>query len=152
MVKLLLFVLLLRFTPKFADALVLTSSKWRHQQLNPIFNRKMDSICRNSLANPPRTITTFLWGSSYSSDTEELIEVDKKIRALEYCLDNFGSIPVPTDENESFCELVKKYENGEEALLRDFLMVLVDQRTALLRQTDTFVELEGTIGMKNGYL
>ena len=72
----------------------------------------MDSISRNSLANPLRTITTFLWGSSYSSDTEELIEVDRKIRALEYCLDNFGSIPVPTDESERFCELVKKYETA----------------------------------------
>jgi hypothetical protein len=55
--------------------------------------------------------TAFCGSNSDNSVVDDpLQEVRQEIRAVEYCLDNFGNITIPTKENESFRKLVSIYK------------------------------------------
>ena len=55
--------------------------------------------------------TSFCGSNSDNFDVDDpLQEVQQKIRALEYCLYNFGNITIPTNVTESFCKLVTIYK------------------------------------------
>jgi hypothetical protein len=55
--------------------------------------------------------TAFCGSKSDNSDVyDPLQKVQQEIRAVKYCLYNFGNITIPTKENESFCELVSIYK------------------------------------------
>ena len=48
--------------------------------------------------------------NSDNFDDDPLQNVREKIRAVEYCLYNFGNITIPTKENESFRKFVSIYK------------------------------------------
>jgi len=71
---------------------------------------------------------------------DPLQEVQQEIRAVEYCLYNFGNITVPTKENESFRKLVSIYKKFKvEDDLVGMLKDLQGKETKLLRSNTAAV-------------
>ena len=48
--------------------------------------------------------------SDYSDVVGPLQDVQQKIRAVEYCLDNFGNMTLPDNADKAFIQLIRRYQ------------------------------------------
>ena len=85
---------------------------------------------------------------------DPLQQVKQEIRAVKYCLYNFGNITIPTKENESFRKLVSVYKKFKvEDDLVGMLKDLQGEKTKLLpSNTATVVKGMGTSGRVIRYI
>ena len=55
--------------------------------------------------------TAFCGSNSDNSDVNDpLQEVQQEIRAVKYCLDNFGNITLPDNADKAFIQLIRRYK------------------------------------------
>ena len=59
-------------------------------------------------------------------------EVQQKIQAVKYCLDNFGNITLPYDADKAFIQLIRRYDSADKAMLLGMLKDLQGEETILL--------------------
>ena len=72
-------------------------------------------------------------GSFSSSDAvDPLQDVQQKIRAIEYCLDNFDNVMVPFDADVTFARLIRRYDSADKGTLLALLKDLQGEKTILL--------------------
>ena len=78
--------------------------------------------------------TAFCGSNSDNSDVDyPLQEVQQKIRAVEYCLDNFGNITIPDNADKAFIQLIRRYKKFKvEDDLVGMLKDLQGEKTKLL--------------------
>ena len=70
---------------------------------------------------------------------DRLQEVQQELRAVEYCLDNFGNMTLPDDADKAFIQLIRRYDSADEALLLGLLKELQGQETKLLPNNEATV-------------
>ena len=63
---------------------------------------------------------------------DRLQEVQQELRAVEYCLYNFGSMTLPDDADKAFIQLIRRYDSADEAMLLGLLKDLQGEKTKLL--------------------
>jgi hypothetical protein len=84
---------------------------------------------------------------------DPLQEVQQKIRAVEYCLYNFGNITIPDNADKAFIRLIRIYDCDDEVWLRGLLKDLQGEKTKLLpSNTATVVKGMGMIGRVIRYI
>jgi hypothetical protein len=77
--------------------------------------------------------TAFCGSNSDNSDVDNpLQEVQQKIRAVEYCLDNFGNITLPDGADKASIRLIRRYDSADKAMLVGMLDNLQAKETKLL--------------------
>ena len=74
------------------------------------------------------------FSSSFSSSNavDQLQDVQQKMSSIEYCLDNFGNITVPTDADLTFARLIRRYDSADKGTLFSLLKDLQGKKTILL--------------------
>ena len=116
-----------------------TSTSWI------LSNRKISQQIRTThvplISSGPTTVTsrctlsyTACCGSNsdYSGVVDPLKDVQQKIRAVEYCLDNFGNMTLPDNADKAFIQLIRRYDSADKALLLGLLKDLQGEKTKLL--------------------
>ena len=64
---------------------------------------------------------------------DPLQDVQQKIRAVKYCLDNFGNVTVPDGADKAFAQLIRRYQKFKvEDDLVGMLKDLQGEKTKLL--------------------
>ena len=63
---------------------------------------------------------------------DPLQEVQLEIRAVKYCLDNFGNITLPYDADKAFIQLIQRYDCDDKVWLQGLLKDLQGEETKLL--------------------
>ena len=77
--------------------------------------------------------TAFCGSNSDNSDVHDpLQEVQQEIRAVKYCLDNFGNITLPDNADKAFIQLIRRYDSADKAMLLGLLKDLQAKETKLL--------------------
>ena len=77
---------------------------------------------------------------------DPLQNVQQKIRAVEYCLDNFGNINLPDNADKAFIQLIRRYDSDDKVWLQGLLKDLQGKETKLLpSNTATVVKGMGMI-------
>ena len=92
--------------------------------------------------------TAFCGSKSDNSDVvDPLQEVQQEIRAVKYCLDNFGNITLPDNADKAFIQLIQRYRKFKvEERLQNLLDNLQGKETKLLpSNTATVVKGMGMI-------
>ena len=84
--------------------------------------------------------TTCRSSNSDNSDViDRLQEVQQELRAVEYCLDNFGNMTLPDDADKAFIQLIRRYDSADEAMLLGLLKDLQGEKTKLLPNNEATV-------------
>ena len=63
---------------------------------------------------------------------DPLQEVQQEIRAVKYCLDNFGNMTLPDNADKAFIQLIRRYDSADKAMLLGLLKDLQAKETKLL--------------------
>ena len=77
---------------------------------------------------------------------DPLKDVQQKIRAVEYCLDNFGNMTLPDNADKAFIQLIRRYDSADKALLLGLLKELQGEETKLLPSNTAAVSKGMNVG------
>ena len=121
----------LLFVLFFASTQSLMPMKCR-RSLHPTVDGYNTPNLRRTISSPPWPHgKCFSSSSSFNAD-DQLQEVKVKVRAVEYCLDNFGNITVPTDGDLAFAKLIRRYDSADKATLVALLKELLQEQNTIL--------------------